>query len=265
MSPILSTAELPGYLRTVLAQAIEMSGYPLQVETREAVEFDSQIQLARPGRPLHKLVVSKPYRDHLEHFLASAAFKIIRFYEQPQEERYLPGTEQRQGLPQAERRELRSKLPWSRLPPTEFEGMAQFLYEGAVRQLTSYPVDLRVEREIAEQLPEHREKQQVYLQRQVRDFEPTFLPEMVKAFPERISRASQAMNVAFAEEAAELTEVSPGRSCRKARYRSVGERLREKLHQVQEDGARGDRLVTDAWAEDLGLRDWYEWCRLDKV
>ena len=27
----------------------------------------------------------------------------------------------------------------------------------------------------------------------------------------------------------------------------------------------GDRLVTDTWAEEFGLRDWYEWRRLDEV
>ena len=41
--------------------------------------------------------------------------------------------------------------------------------------------------------------------------------------------------------------------------------LRELLHRVEEPGYLGDRVVTDAWAEELGLRDWYEWRRLDEV
>ena len=48
-------------------------------------------------------------------------------------------------------------------------------------------------------------------------------------------------------------------------HRALGERLREVLHDVEEPGYRGDRLVMDAWAEELGLRDWYEWRRLDEV
>lgn len=47
------------------------------------------------------------------------------------------------------------------------------------------------------------------------------------------------MNVVLAEEAAEIAGVEPG--------------------------YRGDRLVTDAWAQELGLRERYEWRRLDEV
>ena len=48
-------------------------------------------------------------------------------------------------------------------------------------------------------------------------------------------------------------------------HRGLGERLRELLHAVEEPGYPGDRLVTDAWAVALWLRDWYEWRRLDEV
>ena len=122
-----------------------------------------------------------------------------------------------------------------------------------------------MQREIAEELPEHRAKQRAYLHRQVRDFEPTFVPEMADAFPETVSKASQAMNVAFAEEAAELTGAAPGRLCREARYRLAGLRLREQLHALDEPGAPGDRRLTDTWAEELDLREWYEWKRLEDV
>lgn len=257
--------ELPGYAWAAMARAIDVSGYPLLVEERDAMEFDSQIQLATPEDPVHTLTVSGPYRDHLTHFALGAAYKIIRFFEQPAEERYLPASETRSGLPERERRALRELEPWSRLPRADFENMAEFLYRGTVRQLTSYPVDLRVEHEIAEQLPEHGERQRAYLERQVRDFEPTFDPEMAAALPERISRASQGMNVAFAEEAAELTKTRSGRMCREAQYRAVGERLREELHDMKGFGARGDRLLTDRWAEKLGLRHWYEWRRMEEA
>lgn len=46
--------------------------------------------------------------------------------------------------------------------------------------------------------------------------------------------------------------------------RALGEQLREVLHAVEEPGYPGD-LVTDAWAAELGLRDWYEWKKLDEV
>ena len=73
------------------------------------------------------------------------------------------------------------------------------------------------------------------------------------------------MNVVLAQEAAEIAGVEPGQMFRQTPHRALGEQLRELLHAVDEPGYRGDRLVTDTWAEELGLRDWYEWKRLDEV
>ena len=33
----------------------------------------------------------------------------------------------------------------------------------------------------------------------------------------------------------------------------------------EEASCTGDRVLTDAWAVELGLRNWYEWRRLDAV
>ena len=50
------------------------------------------------------------------------------------------------------------------------------------------------------------------------------------------------------------TEVEPGPMFRQKPHRALGKRLRELLHTVTEPGYPGDRLVTDAWAAELGLR-----------
>ena len=36
----------------------------------------------------------------------------------------------------------------------------------------------------------------------------------------------------------------------------------ESVHGASESGSRGDRQLTDAWASDLGLEDWYKRVRL---
>ncbi len=63
------------------------------------------------------------------------------------------------------------------------------------------------------------------------------------------------------EQAAEIAGVKPGPMFRQTPHRGLAERLRELLRAVGEPGYRGDRLVTDAWATELGLRDSYEWKR----
>ena len=69
----------------------------------------------------------------------------------------------------------------------------------------------------------------------------------------------------LAEEAAEIADVEPGRHFLETQYRAVGEKLRDQLSSVEEPGVKGDRIVTDAWAGELGLKGWYEWVRLDEA
>ena len=47
-------------------------------------------------------------------------------------------------------------------------------------------------------------------------------------------------------------------------HRKLGEQLRKLLRDVKEPGYRGDMVVTDARAKELGLRHWYEWKRLEE-
>ena len=48
-------------------------------------------------------------------------------------------------------------------------------------------------------------------------------------------------------------------------YRELGEQLDRRLWQIDEPGLEGDRLAVDAWAEELGLGDWYRWVRHDST
>ena len=254
---------LPSYALDVVGRAIITSGHSLVVSECDAPEFDSELRLAGPGRQVHELVVSREYREHSLHFMVNAAYKILRFWSVPPEDRYLPVSRMDVGLPKEAEEELRSKL--ADLPEPLLENMSRFLYQGLIRQLTSFPVDLSIEQAIAEGLPEHKNQQEAYLRRQVKDFEPTLLPEMSEAFPEKVSAASNAMNVAFSLEAAALTGGHPSEGCLQSPYRDLAERLRSHLSAIRPRDYEGDRMVTDVWASELGLRDWYGWKRLDEV
>ena len=48
-------------------------------------------------------------------------------------------------------------------------------------------------------------------------------------------------------------------------HRDLGHRLRARLDAEEEPGYRGDRSVTDAWAEELGMEGWFEWVPLDQI
>lgn len=255
--------ELPDYAAWLLSDVAVRTGYPLVVVEKEGIGYDSLVSMAGRTQPFHELSYVPLYRQYRLHFIVNAAVKIRRVWDIPPEERLLPVGEAGKRLPQKQEAELRRKL--GNPPPAVLAGLSSFLYEGTVRQLTSMPVDIRVERETAELVPEHMSAQHAYLARQVKDLEPHFMPQIAEFAPDQIYAASTAMNVVLAEEAADIAGVQPGPMFRQTRYRALGERLRELLHAVEESGYPGDRVVTDGWAHELNLRDWYEWRRLDEV
>ena len=255
--------ELPDYAKELVADVRVRTGYPLRVLERNGLGYDSQVAMAGKRQPYHVLAYVPHYRGFRLHFIVNAAVKIRRFFELSPEERLIPVSPKGSRLPQSMEAELRRKL--ENPPEPVLQALSAFLYEGTVRQLTSMPVDIRVERETAETVPEHREAQHAYLARQVRDLEPHFLPQIAEFAPDLLYAASTAMNVVLAEEAAEIAGVQPGPMFRESPHRPSGHRLRAVLHGVKEPGYPGDIVVTDAWASELRLREWYEWRRLDEV
>jgi len=215
---------LPPYAASLVSTVAIRTGYPIRVTEEEAIGYDSELRIAGRRGPFHEIAVCPDYRDYRLHFLVNGAVKILRFWEVPPEKRLFPASERGKGLPSDDFRELRQKLRC--LSPDQLEQFGRFLYGGMVRQLTSMPLDIRVERELAETFPEHSDAQRTYLERQVRDLEPHFLPELAEVCPERLYAASTAMNVVLTEEAAEIADVEPGRDFLETPYRPLGEKLR---------------------------------------
>ena len=173
----------PVYAANLVSEVADRTGYPLALVEEEAIGYDSELRIAGRRGPFHEIAVCPGYRDYRLHLLVNGAFKILRFWDVPAEERYSPASEHGKGLPPDDFRELRQKLRG--LSPDQLEQFSRFLYGGIIRQLTSMPLDIRVKRELADALTEHKDAQRAYLERQVQDLEPHFLPELAEACPER--------------------------------------------------------------------------------
>jgi hypothetical protein len=252
---------LTPYAAAMVDYVRSLTGYPIQLMQVPSIEFDSEVRLARPGQPRHEVTFAPNFSEYAIHFLVSGARKTLRFYNAPPADRYLPGSVPGRRLPTEDEEELRRQLP---IPEDELREISRFLFDGTLRQLTSFPVDLRVERDLYYDLPQHRPLQQAYLRRQVEDIEPHFDREIANVAPSRVYSTSTAMNIVLVEEAAELAGTPIGPLARSSPHRAMGTWLRQILHETRKPGHRGDRLVTDAWAEKLEMRDWYEWVCLSR-
>ena len=67
------------------------------------------------------------------------------------------------------------------------------------------------------------------------------------------------MNIAFAEEAADLAGVSPVPLVRSHSSRKKGEEMLHHLKSIEVLGLPGDRALTNTWAKELDLKGWFEW------
>lgn len=251
---------LPEYSRELLERVERETGHPLQIREKDLLAFDSELQVKRPGEERHSLDYRTEYREFRTHFIVNACYKILRMWAVPDEERVVAASARGGVLPRAEHAELLRKLPPA-VAGDSGHMMSEILFSGLVRQLTSFPVDLRVEREIAMDIPDHHLLQAQYLSRQVEDFLPTLDEGMLVYFPQRVYRASTAMNLVFAQEAAALAGVNPPGYLQKHGSREIAERLWGTLRSMSGTGPLGDRQLTDAWAEELGLEGWYSWVK----
>lgn len=252
------SVSVPEYVRELVDEAQRISGGRLYAEEYKALPFDCELKMAVPGRSRHTLLYASSHREHLAHFFVNSAYKILRLWEAPENERYVPVPTGRQKLPQVLHNELAKKLLKLGLPQ-ETMRLSHTLFAGLARQITSMPLDIRVEGEIALALPEHSERQMAYLELQVHNYLRAVEQDYGAVVPAHVADANIAMNLAFAEKAMELGERPLDAAFEKHKCWPITQWLIDIYLSIDELGRKGDRLLVDAWAEELGLRDWYEW------
>lgn len=183
-------------------------------------QFKPPTLVARRSQPFHEIAYVPQYREFGLHFLVSGCAKVLRFCELPAEEVYFPSSIRGLRLPPEDELELKRKVPY--LPASEVPKVSQFLREGLVRQATSMPMDIRVERELAERIPEHKGAQRAYLEMQVRDLEEAFDPAVEEVTPSAVHRASTGMSLAWPKRLANSAASHPGSSCSRVRTSGSG-------------------------------------------
>jgi hypothetical protein len=76
-----SDAEVPSYVRGLLKQVIEGTGYRVAIEEAELLEFDSEVRYASPESPIHHIRVGRAFRESshaLCSFIAGQDRAILR-------------------------------------------------------------------------------------------------------------------------------------------------------------------------------------------
>ncbi len=263
-------SELPAYAASLIDQVREGTNIPVVILEGEYPGTNSELWIAKPGEGSHRIVLDPDYGGHRLHFLVSGALKILRTCSVPPEERYLPSAQRGSLLPRKYHMELERRVRTHAEEGFEPEDddiktFSIMIREQLTLQLTSLPLDIWVERKVAETLPEHLDIQRACLEQQVRGMETNFDPDVISVFPEDLFAATIAMNLVLVVEAAEIASVDPGRNFLETPLRPLGEKLRTRLIAEKETGPKGDRRATDAWARELGMEGWYKWLKSGEI
>jgi hypothetical protein len=251
--------ELRPETRETLQRVEELSGKPVEIIQDASQPHLARITRARQGVPSHLLRVN-PSLGEPDYLIVYECGFILRLYELPPEER-----REFAGAAQARTevdRLVKQAGQTAQLPNDVKVQLAQQLTDGLLTQLRSYPIGMRIDSWIHETFPALDDLQREAIVRQQQENLSVLKPE-IKAFaPKPILDANVSMNAAYAIYCDRVF----GKSGYAIPYRSAGyEKRGRKLLDIMQsipNVPTSDRALVDAWAQELGLTDWYQWVAL---
>ena len=220
----------------------ESSGLPVHVAEEPGLRVRATVSPARRGSPAH-WVRFKPGAANLDYLVASQLLFLQRSLSLPTEDRWDIGAtpaEQDVGI-RAMGLEVFS------------DDFARAMIGQIVTQARSYPVGIRVDTWMRENLPGLRSQQDSEIGSQLAENQRALAPETRGKFPKGIVEANTSMNAAFAihwagvwdEPRFTIPFIALG-------YKEPAEKLLAALSEFPAD-ASGDRCLVERWAELVGL------------
>jgi hypothetical protein len=235
-----------------LADLEESTGKPVLIQEDEDLKVLATIHRAESGESCHVLRV-KDSREHVSDYLIAFECRMA----------LRDGLQPRAVL--VEKRNARERLISDveklhrKLPVAKARELGKFMYNGLIVQLRSTGPGLLVDRWIREHCPDLREPQARSIESQINENLGVLQAGSRANFPARLYDASIAMNAAYAIYGGDLL----GKPHLSVPYVSQGHgALARRLIAAavgNEDSTTADRLIIDAWAEELGVSSWYDW------
>jgi hypothetical protein len=244
----------------IIARLQTDTGYPVQVTALGSLNTLAAVNLARGATATH-YVLFNPLADAAPDYLIAHQCAVgLRLFSVAPELRFeVAPSDAGRATVERELTDAKGLVHRLRLTPEQTTPLRDKLYGGLMMQLRTTPVGLRVDRWLWERYPGLRDVQQDAARELIAEGTASLEPEVRSMTPPRPLMASLAMSAATAEfwarTWAEPEIVDPFRS--PGSYRDGRALMR--LWDMIPDDALEDRSLVDAWADMLGIRDWYEW------
>jgi len=246
--------------RRLLADVADKTGVGSEFVERHDLMAMAVIQIARGGMDRHRILYRRGVED-MDHLVAHECGHIVRLWTVPPERRMLPmGTMDAKVAAIHQLGDELTRLANEQgIKPEHLSKLFDMLYPGTIRQVTNFPIDIRIERWLFEDYPDLRDTQRRSLLAELEENRQVLAPGIASTTPRTILQASNAINCAFAIAVSRLyKDVSLAASYSSTAYWQTGHELLD-LVQHHPDHADGDRALVDDWAEKLSVDTWYTW------
>lgn len=242
--------------RNALHEAEDLSGYQVVVMESSSLPTLSTIRFARGSAPAHVIEYRSDYAwavDYLVVFQCGMLRRRVHGAQSGQVD-LGPSPEGLKAITAALSKSLGARM--GAAPKRE---LATQLLQGVVVHLRSVPLALAIDSSIEAEFPVLRETQRRVLSDQLRENEQALDAASGGLLPQGVVDATCAISAAFAlfwaEHWSQPGLVAPYQY---SGHATMGSQLLEIWREHSSGGAQ-DHAVIDAWAELLGISDWYRW------
>jgi hypothetical protein len=242
--------KLPKYCQDLATKVEAETDYPVRVTGDVPLGCDTKVTRARPKHPFHTIALDAKF-SYVDHAFILASYSLLRYWALPPEQRCEPATTHHELILQP--------LP---LPPTTL--VSDVILSFLIQDMFTLSDNILIEHDIAATLPEHSQRQRKYLREQIQVLLKE-LPDMAEAFIKSTYRRLSAINIAYAREAAAITNEKLDAAFRLHPHRGLADILLSYVPEARARGPHGHRFLSDAWAQALKLRHLYTWVRSDEL
>lgn len=244
----------------------------VESETGKQTEFlaiydlnvDATVRIARSSMPRHTIRFKSSEMERLNHLIAFSCAQILRLLSAPAHQRFIP-TLSEVALANAGK-DIGSDLLRLNLTQAKQQQIINLWVEGLIRQLTNVPSDVFINQWLRVEYPDLRFEQRESLLAEMHRNEQVLSKQVQRVTPRLIFNASNTLNYVYRSELAEITgERSKGDYRMYKGIVSKGRTLRRILNEISDQGHQGDRMIIDRWAEELGVREWFQWKLFDEM
>jgi hypothetical protein len=249
----------------ILNRIYDLTGKPVEFIQKPDLPTLAMVKIARKKMPYHLIYYKDMNSSNFDHIVAHECGHIYRMMSVPAEYRKVPAAnaESRQiALNHVENELLSlSKI----IPISEINSLFDIWFNGIIKQVTNFPVDMRIEKWIYDEYSELRKGQKITIEKQIRENVQGLSKNIERITPLKIYEASNYMNCAFANFMGVVIGKKYLPPYKRTKYVELGTKLANLVLETDDKGYTQDIEIINKWVELLCIENWFFWEDIENI